>query len=509
MKKIVALSLSLLLVACSEPSINKHDLPELTDGHRGASFRGFSFPRPNVVEFPERSFDVANLAGPMVLPMGKVCENVEVVLKALQVDHSCQAEGQFAFFSNGERGPAVLATLVQALRSAGYTVDLSSGVFVSGGGKPAAGVAGASSAASSEEFTPAGTGVVLFDETAFQANPTTARAVAANGFVMRQFEADASTVTAVNSMAAENGMNVSAFSSGNKVAVFGTRADVDLIVAGFGYGDGTIVSEVPALSADTVSAIEKAYPNLTVAYDPDGSRLFVRGDPIALQQASGTLRSYVREPAQVRAEVIFAAYRSRDGFAVSSGLSPRSGIGGLNGGTITVPIDADLSAVLSAIQTRGKVSILSQPVMTAREGTEAEFVSATQVPVPRTITADGVVTTDYQYLDAGTIMTITPRLTASGLIQLDIELEMSSVSATVPPTFDRRRISTAITVAAGQTVALAGLATLEDRADSTGFPILRALGGSSSQNSSRDELVIFVRPTLHSVVGQSLRAHSF
>jgi type II secretory pathway component GspD/PulD (secretin) len=508
MKRALSLSLILALSACSAP-VGRPTLPQTFDASPAASARGFAFPEPGVVEFPERAFSVARVDGPLVLPRAPVCDNSETLLQTLQVSHSCSATGNFAFFSNGANGPSTLATFVHSLRASGYTVDLGQGgITITGQGTEAAAVADVQGNPPDEVAQPAGTGVVMFDELAFQADAATARAVASPSFAVRRFRADPASAEAINILAAENGLNVTASPLDGRVAVFGDAPDVALAVAAFGFDESTISAEVGPMSDEAVGALREAFPDLVISYDPDASVLYVRGSPEDLQQSAASVRNFTRQPSQIRSEVIFAAYRSRDGFAASSGISGAA-LTSVQGGTLSVPIDSDLSAVLSLVETRGEVSILSQPVLTSREGVEASFVSASQVPIPRTVIADGVVTQDFEYLDAGTLLGVTARLTRSGLIALDIRLELSSVSAATPPTFDRRTIETAITVAPGQSVALAGLATLENRRDVEGFPIIRAIGGSFSRANSRDELVIFVRPTLHGVAGSTLRDSNF
>lgn len=497
------------MTSCVSTEVLKPELPALTDGLRAGAARGFRFPDQKTVVFPERSFSVAYLDGPLVVPRGKVCDVVEVVLKELQVTHSCKAVGEFAFYSNGQHGASVLATVVHALRSAGYVVDLSSdSIVITGSGKDAGAIAGTPAPTSSEDVKPAGTGVVMFNELAFQGSSANTKAIGSPSFVLRRFPASGATVEAVKALAAENGLNVSAVALEGDVAVYGPRSEVELVASTFADDEMTISAQVANLEEGTVSAIKESHPDLVVSYDAARSVLYVRGSPDVLRRSAATIAGFTREPAQIRTEVIVAAFRSNVGFAVASGLSAGA-ITGVDGGTVSLPVDAELSVVLSAVERSGSVSILSQPVLTGREGIGAKFVAATQVPVPRTIVSEGVVTTDYEYLDAGTILNVTARLTDAGLIALDLEIELSSVSAGTPPTFDRRTINTSVTVAPGQSVALAGLASLERRKDKEGFPLLSGIGGSAGISNSHDELVILIRPTLHGVVGASLRANAF
>jgi general secretion pathway protein D len=110
-----------------------------------------------------------------------------------------------------------------------------------------------------------------------------------------------------------------------------------------------------------------------------------------------------------------------------------------------------------------------------------------------------------EFRDTGVILNITPRVNASGLVILDIDQEVSEVTATTSsgidsPTIQQRKVESTIAVQNGETIVLGGL--IRDRLEqgTTGIPILGdipILGNlfkATDNSSSRTELLVLIKP---------------
>jgi general secretion pathway protein D len=103
------------------------------------------------------------------------------------------------------------------------------------------------------------------------------------------------------------------------------------------------------------------------------------------------------------------------------------------------------------------------------------------------------------------LLQVTPRVSASGLVALEIDQAVSDVTRTTSstidsPTFKDRHINSSIVVHDGETIALGGLIR-ENRDDSrSGIPILSdipLLGPafrSTSRQNARTELIVLLTP---------------
>ena len=115
-------------------------------------------------------------------------------------------------------------------------------------------------------------------------------------------------------------------------------------------------------------------------------------------------------------------------------------------------------------------------------------------------TANTVVNT-IDYRNTGVILRVAPRINANGNVRLDIEQEISNVSAataaSLTPTVSERKVKSSISVATGQTVLLAGLISEQQNGNRNGVPLLeqdlgawRAPSPIGYNTGTRTELII-------------------
>ncbi len=176
----------------------------------------------------------------------------------------------------------------------------------------------------------------------------------------------------------------------------------------------------------------------------------------------------------------------------------------LTGGNGTI----NYNVAIAALQERGDVRVLSLPVIIAQNnqqatlnvGSSRPFVQVSQsVPTDPTDRVETV-----QYIDVGTVLTITPTISPDGYVNLQVSQTDNSASDEVQfdaPVINKREASTQIFIRDGQTTVIGGLADNTHSSDVSGIPILSRipwigpfLFGSVTRNIDSSELFLFLTP---------------
>lgn len=176
----------------------------------------------------------------------------------------------------------------------------------------------------------------------------------------------------------------------------------------------------------------------------------------------------------------------------------------------------DIRAILNMLATQNKVNVLSSPHVMVADNQTAKIQVGDSVPTagPQTVSGTGVVVSSVQYLDTGVILNVTPRINAGGLVNLDIDQEVSSADVTTTsglnsPTIRRRSASTSVAVQSGETMVLGGLMSENSTVDKSGLPVLSqipilgGLFGTQLHKNSKTELVVLITPRVATNVGQA------
>lgn len=166
-------------------------------------------------------------------------------------------------------------------------------------------------------------------------------------------------------------------------------------------------------------------------------------------------------------------------------------------------VNALLSARINALAQTGAAVVLAQPQLLARSGATAEFLAGGEVPYS---TTDRNGNTNTAFKPYGVSLRITPQIERNGAVRSRIEVEVSSVDASlsVPngPSLKTRRAATEFNVQSGQTLVLAGFLSRErshntDKVPGLGdIPLLGHLFKSTRFQRNETELAIFVTPVL-------------
>ncbi len=184
--------------------------------------------------------------------------------------------------------------------------------------------------------------------------------------------------------------------------------------------------------------------------------------------------------------------------------------------TITISHDrGGTAAVLEALKQEGELKVVSKPrlrtlnnqpaVIRVGQDLPIFFQTVTSAPgTPPVITS----TEEIQIVTIGTVLSITPQVSRSGLITLDVSpavsrlvrTEVSAVTGSTAPVIDVRQASSIVRLRDGETIVMGGL--VQDRSSETvrkipllgDIPYLGRLFTGSFETSNKSELVLFLTP---------------
>ncbi len=182
----------------------------------------------------------------------------------------------------------------------------------------------------------------------------------------------------------------------------------------------------------------------------------------------------------------------------------------LPGANFAFVTNSGSAVVIQALSSLTTVRVLSSPNLLVLNNQSARLQVGDQVPIATqsaisTITPNAPLVNTIDYRDTGVILTVTPRVNASGVVLLDISEEVSQVTQTTSsnldsPTISQRRVTSSVGAYDGQTIGLGGLIK-DDRSNSNSgvpilkdIPILGYLFGSRSNNVVRTELIVLITP---------------
>ena len=176
-------------------------------------------------------------------------------------------------------------------------------------------------------------------------------------------------------------------------------------------------------------------------------------------------------------------------------------------------------AVLNALASDNKVTILSNPSLIARNGESASIQVGQDVPVltsQQTNSATGGtgVISSVQYRNTGTILKIKAVIHSSDQVDMEVSQEVSNVANNTTggissPTINKSSLETKLTLKHGSTYVLGGL--ISNTADKTksgvpflkDIPILGQAFRKTTDSIKRNELVILITPYIISDDGEA------
>lgn len=172
----------------------------------------------------------------------------------------------------------------------------------------------------------------------------------------------------------------------------------------------------------------------------------------------------------------------------------------------------DWATLATALASNTKSDILSTPRLVTMDNQEATFNVGQEVPVQSgsqsTASSDEVFNT-IERKTVGTKLVVTPQINEGDSVLLNLVQEVSSVAQTqasgtadLGPTFDTRTVKNSVLVKSGETVVVGGLMD-EKTVEQTSkvpllgdIPVLGYLFRSSSNTTTKRNLMLFIRPTI-------------
>ncbi len=195
---------------------------------------------------------------------------------------------------------------------------------------------------------------------------------------------------------------------------------------------------------------------------------------------------------------VLVALGATGGAALSTGLS-------VGGGT------DDFGLLVQALSSSTKAKLLSTPSITTLDNRPATIVVGQNVPFRTgSFATDGNTLTPFTTIerqDVGITMQVLPRVTAGGIVRLEISQEVSSlvngnVAGAADLVTNRRLINTTVEAQSGGTIVLGGLIT-DDRLDTEAkvpglgdVPIIGNLFRTRGRAATRRTLFVFMRPSV-------------
>lgn len=195
----------------------------------------------------------------------------------------------------------------------------------------------------------------------------------------------------------------------------------------------------------------------------------------------------------------------------TSGAVPLARLGRLSAGDWSMILPgATLNLLLSDANSR----LLQNPQVRASDGVTARLRIGERVPVATGSFQPGIggvginplVNTQFQYLDVGVILEITPRVHGDGEVSMKMRVEISSVTSRVniggidQPIIGQRTVEEEIRLKEGETNVLGGIMQTQRGSTVSGVPglsqvpLLKYLFSSVSQVESDSEVLILMTP---------------
>ncbi len=168
----------------------------------------------------------------------------------------------------------------------------------------------------------------------------------------------------------------------------------------------------------------------------------------------------------------------------------------------------DFNFLFHALQTEGRVEVLSRPSIMVRDNQEANIKIGDKIPtVSDIVVTSGIAQPTVTYVDVGILLTVTPIINPDGFVNLEISPEISSLGPSINigngvslPSINQRKAETSVTVKDGETIIIGGLITNTVSDSETKVPILgdipyvgNAFRATVKQNH-KTELLIVVTP---------------
>jgi general secretion pathway protein D len=280
-----------------------------------------------------------------------------------------------------------------------------------------------------------------------------------------------------------------------------------------GAGENALGAAKVRITADVASNAVVVYADLQ-DYRPIERAIIELDHPVpevAIQAlaAEVTLNDTLNYGVQFYLQSILRTGTPISGGQISTALPLTQTVPGFN---FVLGALANPSVVINALRDVTDVKVLSSPSLVVADNQPALLQVGDQVPVTTgtatsTVTTQSAIVNSVSYVDTGVILRVTPHITRTNEVKIDIEQEVSAVeqnsnAQTLTPTISQQKVKSTIVVNNGQTALLAGMISQERNQEKTGIPgaidipVVGNLLSTVLNSTKRTELIVFVKPQI-------------
>ena len=166
---------------------------------------------------------------------------------------------------------------------------------------------------------------------------------------------------------------------------------------------------------------------------------------------------------------------------------------------------AQYQVFVQAVQTEKRFNVLSTPRIFTTNNATAQINISQSLPyvTNQTVETTGTVLYNYNFLDVGIVLTVTPRVTSNGHVIMDVTQTANDFVGYTPfnaPIVNQREAQTTVNVGDGETVVLGGIinntvtATRSKIPFLGDLPLIGNLFRSTSKDNAKTELLVFLTP---------------
>src|SRR6266496_1650767 len=168
---------------------------------------------------------------------------------------------------------------------------------------------------------------------------------------------------------------------------------------------------------------------------------------------------------------------------------------------------AQISALISAAETRGEVKTVATPRVTALNNRPAQIESGSQIPVQTTQAAGGTAVVTTTFVSVPLRLSITPQITDAGTVVLHVTIENNTVNTAIAvggvPGIDTQRMQSEVLVPDGGTTVMGGVLadTESDTRQRTpglaNIPLLGNMFKRKLTTRQSSEILFFITPHIY------------
>ena len=294
----------------------------------------------------------------------------------------------------------------------------------------------------------------------------------------------------------------------------------------FGQNNQNNQNQAARDSSGRVVNTQSLVGNVQIIADPTTNSLIVVGTPENTALVQQIVDQLDKIPQQVMIEtlIVEASLDAQDKLGVEWKFAQQHAFGhdnakgtgetnfpntpsqGATGSGFTYTIAGrDFSAFINALKTDQKFQILSTPRIFTSNNTQAQINISQQVPyvLSQQTDTNGNVIFNYAFQDVGIVLTVTPRISANGVVTMDViqtANDLQGFTSFNAPIVNQREADTTVSVNDGETIVLGGIMRTTVNATTNkvpllgDIPILGQLFRSTSKEKEKTELLVFLTP---------------